>query len=317
MRKDAAAETRRIFSGKVKQMKETKKGIYAAQRRRRVMAWSMILPAVLLNAFIVGGPIVGTLGISMTDWDGVRSATFVGLDNFRTLISDTHFWAACVNNLKWTAYFVTVPVIFALVVAGLLRRVKRGQLLYRTMFFIPYIMTSVVVAKIWTLIYSPLYGITYWLEKLGFQNPPKFLADPDISLFSVAFVDSWRYWVFLMVLFLTAFSQVDRTLEEAAMVDGANRLQAFIHVILPQIRPTISMVIILTTIWSVTAFDFVYLMTEGGPGSSSELISTYMYRLATQQQQPGYASAISLAMVLFSVAFMTVIGILRKKGWEI
>lgn len=298
-------------------MNKTKKGMCASQRRRKIMAWTMILPAVLLNAFIVGGPIVGTFGISLTDWDGVRAASFVGFANFKTLVSDTHFWAACVNNLKWTAYFVTVPVIFALIVAGLLRRVKRGQLIYRTMFFIPYIMTSVVVAKIWTLIYSPLYGISYWLGKLGMKNPPKFLADPGTSLFSVAFVDSWRYWVFLMVLFLTAFSQVDKTLEEAAMVDGANRVQAFIHVVLPQIRPTISMVIILTTIWSVTAFDFVYLMTGGGPGSSSELISTYMYRLATQQQQPGYASTISLAMVLFSVVFMMIIGLLRKRGWEI
>jgi len=300
----------------MKQIKKTKL-ISKSERKRELLAWTMILPALLLNVFIMGGPIIGTFGISLTDWDGIRQASFIGLDNFKKLLQDTHFFWAALNNLKWAVFFLIVPVIFALIIAGILRKVKRGQLIYRTLFFIPYIVPSVVVAKIWTLIYSPFYGITAWLEKLGIQNPPKFLADPNISLFSVAFVDSWRYWVFLMVLFLTAFSQVDKSLEEAAMIDGANPVQTFINVTIPQIRPTISMVLILTTIWSVTTFDFVYLMTGGGPGSSSELVSTYMYRLAMQNQQPGYASAISLVMVLFSVVFMSVIGLLRKRGWEI
>jgi len=300
----------------MKQIKKTT-AISKAGRRKEFLAWTMILPALILNVCVMGGPIIGTSAISLTDWDGIRPANFVGLENFRKLMQDSRFFWAAFNNLKWCIFFLTVPVIFALIIAGLLRKVKRGQVVYRTFFFIPYIVTSVVAAKIWSLIYSPFYGITALLEKLGFQNPPKFLADPDLALFSVAVVDSWRYWVFLMVLFLTAFSQVDQSLEEAAMIDGANRVQAFIHVTIPQIRPTISTVLILTTIWSVTTFDFVYLMTGGGPGSSSELVSTYMYRLAMQNQQPGYASAISLVMVLFSVAFMSVIGLLRKRGWEI
>ncbi|MDD2958566.1 MAG: sugar ABC transporter permease [Lachnospiraceae bacterium] len=294
-----------------------RKTISRIERKREILAWTMILPALLLNVFIMGGPIVGTFGISLTDWDGIRAPHFIGLDNFKKLSLDTHFLWAALNNLKWAVFFLIVPVAFALIIAGIIRKVKRGQLIYRTMFFLPYIVTSVVAAKIWTLLYSPFYGITAWLQNLGISNPPRFLADPNLALYSVAFVDSWRYWVFLMVLFLTALSQVDQSIEEAAMIDGANKIQTFIHVTIPQIRPTISMVLILTTIWSVTTFDFVYLMTGGGPGSSSELVSTYMYRLALQNQQPGYASAISLVMVLFSVVFMSVVGLLRKRGWEI
>lgn len=289
----------------------------STERRKERLAWCMILPAVVLNILIMGGPIIGTLGVAMTDWDGVRKANFIGLKNFIKLFGDSHFLWAAVNNLKWAVYFVTVPVIFALIVAGILRKIKKGQMVYRTIFFLPYIVTSVVVAKIWSLIYSPFYGISAWLYDIGIKNPPRFLADPKIALFSVAFTDSWRYWAFLMVLFLTAFQQVDKSLEEAAMIDGANRVQVFLHVTIPQIRPTLVMILTLTTIWSVTAFDFVYLMTGGGPGSSTELVSTYMYRLATQNQQQGYASAISLVMILFSIIFMSVMGLLRKKGWEI
>lgn len=296
---------------------KTKMIISNAARRRERLAWCMILPAVLLNILIMGGPIIGTLGVALTDWDGVRKPNFVGIKNFVKLFGDSHFLWAAVNNLKWALYFVTVPVIFALIVAGILRKIKKGQMVYRTIFFLPYIVTSVVVAKIWSLIYSPFYGISARLQNIGIKNPPRFLADPNIALFSVAFTDSWRYWAFLMVLFLTAFQQVDKSLEEAAMIDGANRVQVFLHVTIPQIRPTLVMILTLTTIWSVTAFDFVYLMTGGGPGSSTELVSTYMYRLAMQNQQQGYASAISLVMILFSILFMSIMGLLRKKGWEI
>ena len=174
------------------------------ERRRERLAWCMILPAILLNVLVMGGPILGTIGVSLTDWDGIRRAKFVGLDNFRKLFTDSHFLWAAVNNLKWALFFITIPVIFALIVAGVLRKVKRGQMAYRTIYFLPYIVTSVVVAKIWSLIYSPFYGISAWLQDIGVKNVPRFLADPNLALFSVAFTDSWRYWAFLMVLILTA-----------------------------------------------------------------------------------------------------------------
>ena len=288
-----------------------------AQIRRDIFAWLMILPALLLNIAVMGGPILGTIGISLTDWDGIRPASFIGFDNFIRLSRDSNFRWAVMNNVKWTLFFVTVPIISSLVLAATIRKVQRGQMLYRALFFIPYIVTSVVAARIWTLIYSPFNGIPAWLQSIGIQNPPRFLADPNIALYSVAFVDSWRYWVFLMVLFLTAFYQLDKELEEAATIDGANVAQNFWYITLPQIRPTLSMVLILTVIWSFTTFDFVFLMTGGGPGNSTELVSTYMYRLALQNQQPGYASAISLVMVLFSITFMAIIGLLRRRGWDI
>jgi len=285
-------------------------------KKRNIMGWLMILPALILNIFVVGAPILGTLGISLTNWDGIRSPKFVGLANFRKLLGDSSFFWAALNNVRWTLFFCTVPIIFALLMAGILSKVKRGQMVYRVLFFLPYIVMSVVVAKMWSLIFNPFSGISTILAKVGIEAP-FFLGDPDIALYSVAFVDASRYWIFLMIMFLTAFFQLDKTLEEAAKIDGANRVQSFLYVVIPQIRPTLVTIISLTFIWSFTAFDFVFLMTGGGPGNSTELVSTYMYRLAMSSQQPGYASAIALIMVLFSATYLAFMGLLRKRGWEI
>jgi len=286
-------------------------------KKRNIMAWLMILPALILNIFVMGGPILGTLGISLTNWDGIRPPKFIGLANFRKLLGDSGFFWAVLNNVRWTIFFVTVPIIFALIMAAVLSKVKRGQMVYRVLFFLPYIVMSVVVAKMWSLIFNPFSGIATVLAKFGIERTPLFLGNPDIALYSVAFVDASRYWIFLMIMFLTAFFQLDKSLEEAAKIDGANRVQNFLYVLVPQIRPTLVTIISLTFIWSFTAFDFVFLMTGGGPGNATELVSTYMYRLAMSSQQPGYASAIALVMVLFSAAYLTLMTLLRKRGWEI
>ena len=285
-------------------------------KQRNLMAWIMILPALILNIFVMGGPILGTLAISLTNWDGIRPPKFVGIANFQKLLGDSGFYWAVLNNVKWTIFFVTVPIIFALIMAGILSKVKKGQMVYRVLFFLPYIVMSVVVAKMWSLIFNPFSGIATIMAKFGIEAP-LFLGNPDIALYSVAFVDASRYWIFLMIMFLTAFFQLDKSLEEAAKIDGANRVQNFFYVLVPQIRPTLVTIISLTFIWSFTAFDFVFLMTGGGPGNATELVSTYMYRLAMSSQQPGYASAIALVMVLFSAAYLLLMNLLRKRGWEI
>lgn len=292
------------------------RSVYSVTKKRKAIAWLMIIPALALNIFVVGGPVVGTLLMSLTNWDGIRPAKFIGIANFQKLMADTSFFGAVVNNLKWTLFFVTVPIIFALIMAMILSRVKRGQMLYRVLFFVPYIIMSVVIAKMWSLIFNPFSGIATILAKIGIEAP-LFLGDPDIALYSVAVVDASRYWIFLMIMFLTAFFQLDKSLEEAATIDGANRVQNFLYVVIPQIRPTLVTIISLTFIWSFGAFDFVYLMTAGGPGNATELISTYMYRLAMSGRQPGYASAISLVMTLFSMGLLGIMALLRKRGWDI
>lgn len=284
---------------------------------KRLIPWAFVAPALLLSVFVVLAPVVGTLALSTTDWDGFSKLNFIGIENYKTLLTDSVFWMSLINNLKWMAYFLTVPVIFALIVAVVVSKVKMGQMFFRSAFFMPYVVSSIVTAKIWSLIYSPFNGINSLFESIGFKSMPDYIGNQKLALFSVAFVDSWRFWGFLMVLFLTALYQADKSLEEAATIDGANGIKAFWHVILPQIRPTIMMMMMLIMIWSFGAFEYVYLMTGGGPGRSTELIGTYMYKLALQNQAPGYASTIALAMAIFSFGIMGVFSILKKRGWEI
>jgi raffinose/stachyose/melibiose transport system permease protein len=142
------------------------------------------------------------------------------------------------------------------------------------------------------------------------------LGDPHIALFSVALAESWHSMVFTIVLFLVGMQQTDKTLEEAAKVEGATGLQTFWHVVLPQLRPTIIMIYMLTLIWSFSSFDYVYIMTQGGPGNASELLATYMYKLAIYNRDSGYASSVAMSMGIFSIVVIMGFGYLRKKGWD-
>jgi len=284
---------------------------------RGMLPWLFLTPVLLLNLMVISGPTAGTVILSLTDWDGIRSPRFIGFDNFSALLVDSRFYEALTNNFKWLLIFCTLPILFALFIAIVVSRVKRGQMAYRTAFFMPYIVSTVVTASIWSLIYNPFTGVNTLLEKWHIQTPPMWLGDTRIALYSVSLVDGWRYWGFLMVLFLSALQQTDKSQEESALVEGANKWQMYWYVIIPQLRPTLMLVLMLTMIWSFAAFDYVFVMTGGGPGHATELIATYMYKEALQNQAPGYASAVALAMTLLSLVVIAGFGILKKRGWDI
>ncbi|MBS4210499.1 sugar ABC transporter permease [Bacillus sp. FJAT-50079] len=286
--------------------------------RKRLLPWLLLSPALLLLLLVVGGPIVGTLWLSFTNWDGIGSAEFIGLKNFTSLINDKVFYAALLNNVKWMAFFLTIPVIAALSIALLVSKVNYGQKFYRVMVFLPYIVATVVTAKIWLWLYNPYVGINVILKNWGLENIAlSWLGDSKIVLYAVALADGWHFWGFLVVLFLIALQQLDSSLEEAAIVEGANKVQVFWSVILPQLRPTFVLIYMLLIIWSFAAFDYVFVMTQGGPGSASELLATYMYKLAIYNQQPGYASAVAMTMGIFSIIVILGFGYLKKKGWDV
>ena len=201
---------------------------------------------------------------------------------------------AVIHNLEWLAVFVTVPLILGFIVAILVSRIKRFQMFLRTVYFMPYVISAVVAGRIWTAYMNPFYGLNTIFGKMGFEKLSKvlWLGEPKIALFSVAFVDNWHWWGFVMVLFLGALQQVDPTLYEAARVDGANGLQELIHVSIPGIRQTIAFVLIMTIMWSFLTFDYVYVMTNGGPANSTEILATWIYKNAFVKYRAGYANAL-------------------------
>src|SRR5690606_1828204 len=175
----------------------------------------------------------------------------------------------------YAGFMLVVPIVLALGGAFLLSQVRRFRLLLRTLYFIPYIVASVVNASIWKYILAPETGLAAMLNGVGIHwlDDVYFLGDTDLALTSVAFVDTWHWWGFLVVIFLAAMQDVDSALYESARLDGANRLQEFWHVTLPAIRPTFVFVVVLTIIWSFLAFDYAYVLTRGGPADASMLVS--------------------------------------------
>jgi len=287
--------------------------------RRNVVPWLFILPILLLHLFVVAGPALSAIYYSLTDWSGIGPAEFIGLDNFRRLLfEDTTFRKAFGNNLLWLAIFLTIPFMLALLAANLLAPLRRGSMVFRTVLFIPYILPSVITASIWRNLLSPTLGIGGQLAEIGIPGlDHAWLGDSTTALFAIAFVDNWHWWGFLMVLLLAAMQNIPPDLYEAARIDGATRWQEFRHVTLPGIRPTMIFLLLMTAIWSFLVFDYVWILTQGGPAGASEVLGTWLYKNAFNRFEAGYAAAIGLTISLFAGIIIGAFVLLRRRGWEI
>ena len=278
------------------------------------MGIAFIAPLVAVNLLVIAGPSAGTVFYSFTDWSGIGDAEFVGGDNYVRLMQDAEFWQALLHNIQYTLFFLVVPVAMGLLGAFLLAQITRFQSLFRVLFFLPYLFASVVNAAIWKILLDPERGIGSFVPLL---RDVYFFGDPQLALPAIAVVDNWRWWGFVLVLFVTAMQSVDRSLYEAAEMDGASRWQQFWHVTIPGIRPTFVFVILMTIIGSLLVFDYVCILTNGGPGGASEVVATLMYKLAFDRFDAGYASAMGLGLSLVVGVVISVFVFLRRRGWEI
>ncbi len=280
--------------------------------------WSFILPLLVLNLIVVIIPSIFGLMLAFTDWSGYGPINFVGLQNFAALFQDRIFFKSLGNNLVWTAMFLTVPIFVGLLGAYMLSGIKRGQMFFRVAYFLPYVFASVVNSQIWRQILHPRVGIGPILAEYGIPilDFPIF-GTRETALFGVAFVDGWHFWGFLVILYLSAMAAVDSELYEVARLDGATRFQQFRFVTLPSIRPTLVFTILMITIWSSLVFDYVFMMTGGGPANSSEVMGTYLYQNAFQRFDVGYAASIGVMMSLWVMLAVAGFVYLRRRGWEI
>lgn len=269
-------------------------------------SWLFVLPALLLSFAVIAFPVAATLFLSLTDWNGLGVPHFIGLGNFRSLFAEPRFWKAVSNNFIFTTIFVTAPMALSLAAAALLLTVRIGRTFFQVVFFLPVTIATIILAQIWRgMIYSPVTGVVGWLDGMGLSvsNP---LGDPATSLYGVLLVDIWHWWGYLAVIYFAAMRQVDVTLIEAAVVDGASYFATFRFVLLPMILPTILFMLLMSIIWSFRVFDWIYILTEGGPGFSSEVLGTLAYKTAFQQMAVGKASAYSLVMSMLGLVAIAV-----------
>lgn len=309
-------ETVPMTPARAKAVPRWRRGVFY---RRRVVPWLFVLPILLINATVVMGPAISAFYYSLTDWSGIGSGTFIGLDNYRRLLfDDPSFKHAFGNNLIWLAMFLTVPVIMALIAASVLAPIRVGALFFRMTLFIPYVLPSVIVANLWSSLFNPDRGIVGWLNERGVPGmDTAFLGRTETVLPAIAFVDNWHWWGFLMVLFLAGMQNIPPDLYEAARLDGANRFQEFRDVTIPGIRPVLVFMLLMTSIWSFLTFDYIWIITQGGPAGASEVLSVLVYKNAFQNFEAGYAAAIGLTMSFFVGIVISIFVVLRRRGWEI
>jgi len=288
--------------------------------RNVIIPWIFISPLLIIHIFVVAIPAVQGIYMSLTDWKGVgHNINFVGLENYQELFfEDEAFGKALGNNVVWMIFFLTVPFVLALFVATMLSQIKRFSMVYRSIMFIPYVMASVVVASIWSNLLNPQRGIGAALADLGIQGfDVAYLGRTDTALMSIAFIDNWRFWGFLMILFLAAMQSIPPVLYDAAKIDGANRWQEFRHVTLPGIRPIVLFMFMMVAIWSFLVFDFIFLLTQGGPGGASEVIATLLYKNAFFRFEAGYGAAQGVVISIFAGFIIMIFVTLKRRGWDI
>ena len=296
-------------------------GFASVPALRRTQAYYgalFVVPGLLIYTVFMLFPFFATIYLSFTNWDGVSpDRDFVGLSNYARMFGDATAIKAFVNNVVWVAIGTIAPVVLGLFEALLVwTGSQRGSLFFRTLFFLPFVLPLVVVGIVWQWIYHPLFGVlNSVLDAVGLDSLSRgWLADPHAALYAVLIAAIWGATGFCFLILHAALQNVDISTVEASMIDGANWFQRARNVIIPQIAPQLTMVTAVTLIGGFAVFDIVFVMTGGGPGNASEVLATYTYKTAFQQNQAGYGSALAMLITLLSLVSAVVFVRLRERS---
>ncbi|WP_406377498.1 carbohydrate ABC transporter permease [Streptomyces sp. NBC_00197] len=273
-------------------------------RRDRVTLGLMAgLPTVLHIAF-VWVTALASVALAFTTWNGIGfdSIHWVGLQNFRELLTQNpQFWPAVQHNIVWFVVLILIPTPMGLFLAVQLDKKIRFSRVYQTAFFLPVILSMAVIGFIWQLVYNPDTGLIN--SVIGANEPGHYIdwiGDPDLNLWAILVAASWRHTGYMMILYLAGLKGVDPSLREASALDGATEWQAFKHVTFPVLRPTNTIVLVVTIIESLRAFDLVYVFNKGAQGS--ELLSILITNnIIGESSRIGYGSAIAVVLLVISL----------------
>lgn len=274
-----------------------------ADRLNRLTPYVFIGPAALLFAAFSLIPIVIAITLSFQDTQTLGEGQWVGVDNFAQLGSDRLFRTALINTLVFTIGTVPTAMAAGLALAVALNRPLPGRGVLRAMFFVPMVAAGVVVGVIMSWIFNVDYGVANnALALLGVDRIP-WLTSPNMAMFTLIIVVVWTRIGFCMVIYLGALQSIPSELKEAASIDGADRWARFRSITVPMLTPTTSILLILNVVFSLQAFDVIYVMTGGGPGFSTTVLIQYVFRSAFQDGQMGYAAALGLVLVGILLVF--------------
>jgi ABC-type sugar transport system permease subunit len=271
---------------------------------RRVLLLMVGIP-LLLDVVFIWGPTLGSVVLSLTNYDGIGIPTaqnFIGLKNYQFLFSGyTLFWPAFLHNVIWLLWLALIATPLGILLAVLLDREMRGVGLYQSVFFLPVVLSLVIVGFIWELQFNPTEGfINNALQRTSSTNIIDWLGNPHINLYAILIAATWRHVGYVMVIYLAGLKSVDPTLREAAKVDGANEIQTFFRVVFPVMAPINIVVVVITAIESLRAFDIAFIVNQGKNGL--ELLSILITNNSISEASlVGFGSAIAVILLLISL----------------
>jgi ABC-type sugar transport system permease subunit len=283
---------------------------------QQIYGYLFILPTIVFFLVFIAYPFFRALGISLTEWAGYDQPRFVGLQNFGNLLQDRIFWIALRNTLVFTTATTILQTIIPLFVAVLLNAGWRGSIFFRTVLFIPVIISFVVSGLLWRMIYDANFGVVNTvLTEIGLERlAHPWLADPRTVMPAIILVSLWQSLGFYMLIFFAGLQGIPAELYEVASMDGASALQKLRFVTVPMLWPVTAVVMTINIIGGVKVFDVIYVMTTGGPDHASEVLGTYLYVTsfgATGGGSPSMGYAASIGVVILLLAMIATIVQLR------
>ncbi|WP_307402617.1 carbohydrate ABC transporter permease [Paenibacillus anaericanus] len=276
------------------------------ERKIRRIAYWYVLPALLFFILLNAYPLLNVL------WDSFHYKNllnkslngFAGIDNYKEVFANEYFWSSLRNTLIWTILSVTGEYILGLISAVALNQNVRGRTFFRALVIVPWVVPIVVAGLTWDWMLSPDYGIiNYWLTSMGIIDKPYYwLGEMNTALLTITFVNIWRSFPFFTITLLAGLQSVSRDVLEAAAIDGAGVRTRFFKIVLPQLKTVSLTIIFVHIIWTAINFDFIWIMSEGGPLHSSETLPIMIYRYAMQEYNFGNASALASLMLGFMLS---------------
>lgn len=292
---------------------ENKNSLEKVRRRRTAIAAGVfLLPTFVLIAVFFIYPIIDTFVISAYKWNGISAErTFIGMENWKTLVRDMNFWGAFRHNVVIMVFSILLQIPAGMLLATFLDAGGKKFNAFKVIWFLPYLMSSVAIAFLFTYALATNGGIFSSLASIikGTRVTIDLLGRSPHALFAVIGVMAWQYTPFYMVYFMAGYGNIDTTIYEAAVIDGATRSQYVWRIAIPLLGPIFKTACTMSLIGSLKYFDLIWNLTQGGPVNSTELMATYMYKLSFQQFNMGYGSCVAAGMFIL----ITVIALLFQK----
>ena len=268
----------------------------------KLMIFSLVLPGLLVFIFAILAPICLSVYYGFTDYSGMGQATFIGMENYKTLLHDNSFGRALLNSLLLAIGFICIQHPIAIVVAAVLDKLSgKAEGFFRCVYFIPNVISVAVIAYLWKFIYNPDFGLlNNVLKVFGYQGKINWFS-ADNAIWSVLIVLIWHGFGWGMLIYYTGIKNIDPVLYEAAAIDGADWKTTFLRITLPLMKPVIQINVTMAIISALKQMETVYLLTNGGPGDATQFAANYLYQQAFKAFKYGYGNAIGVVFIIICI----------------